>query len=112
MRFFNDFTEFVRETGRMFWDDFADLDLDHPYWDGIFEKNELPKLLEFCEKYPSHHIMTLLDGASILNKIDYDGACFLLGKGNPDPDLMYVANNVKLIWPDREYLQKVLSKKP
>ena len=53
--------------------------------------------------------MTLLEGASIRNKLDYAGQFYLLGKGNPDPDLMYVPKDIKLIWPDREYLQKILS---
>ena len=109
MKIFHDYPEFAQEVGKLFWFEAIRLDIDCPIFDGVFDNKDIVALQEFCQRNPEYHIMSWMDGDSIKNKLDFNGVMFMLGNGNPDPELIYIPTDTELIWPTPENIKTLVS---
>lgn len=60
---------------------------------GIFLSHRLPELIQYCNKNPQYHIISVLPKSTTkINRPIEGAACYLLGEGDADPELIYSAS--------------------
>lgn len=58
---------------------------------GIFNRERLSELVDFCKDNPEYHIISFLENGGVeINDAVEAAALYMLGRGDKDPDLMYV----------------------
>ncbi len=72
--------------------DYADLDITPDDHVGIFNRNRLPELIDFCSRHPQYHIISFLNYSPVvrINAPIESAAFFMLGSGDKDPELMHI----------------------
>ena len=92
MRIIRNFGEFYKLIKPLRFEDFEGLDIVPSTPLGVFFKNRLSDLLEFCKKNPQYHVISQLSYGVELNRPMEVVSTYELGNGDNDPDLMYIKN--------------------
>jgi hypothetical protein len=58
-------------------------------YNGNFDLDDLPQLLEFCQLNPDYHIVSGFKGGRKINKLVPDARCYWLANGDKDPTLIH-----------------------
>ena len=58
-------------------------------YNGNFDSDDLPQLLEFCQLNPEYHIVSGFRGGRKINKLVPDARCYWLANGDKDPTLIH-----------------------
>ena len=58
-------------------------------YNGNFDSDDLPQLLEFCQLNPEYHIVSGFKGGRKINKLVPDARCYWLANGDKDPTLIH-----------------------
>ena len=102
MKIVHNYAEFFKRVKPLFYDDLENIGLFGSSAAGIFDNHRFTELTEFCSNNPKYHIISILEGGVEFNRPIDTKALYLLGLGDDDPELVYIA---KISWKAFENLQ-------
>ncbi len=80
--------EFWARTAILVDYEFEDVDLEPDSIAGIFDNHRLPELTEYCKNNPDYHIISIVKGCLLFNKVMPNATSYRLGQGDSNPDLV------------------------
>lgn len=90
MKLYIDYIEFTKVTGRITDSIMLEALALHPSTrKGMFQPEQLPELLSFCEENPEYHIISVVNQLMFVNKMKDNGIVFYLGNGDKTENLYY-----------------------
>ncbi len=85
--------EFRRRTAVLVDYEFEEADIVPDSILGRFEHHRLDELIEFCEKNPDYHIISVINITLYFNKVLPNAQTYYLGQGDSNPDLVCFENH-------------------
>lgn len=85
-----DYKEFLKLVEPLCFNDFESLNIEPTMPSGVFGYDRHYELVEFCRKNPEYHVISHLGSGVIVNKPLEKVTSYELGRGENNPDLVYI----------------------
>ena len=93
MLVFRDFAAFFEETGVVIdWRRLAKLGIPCQFLDGIYARDELPMVREFCKKFSGWHLVSSMNMVLTVNREAPNALHYRIADGNDDPELVLMTS--------------------